>query len=134
MSWTTIRTGVATLIDAIAGVEPRAAVSLGKSDSVTATVIPGDPVIEPTAHGAKYNVRFIVRVRVQKAKLTESQETMDVLIWPTGAGSLIAAIYSDPTIAAALDGVRLVQVVNYEQPADSNEVRADLEFIGIATA
>lgn len=134
MTWATIRSGVATLVDTVAGVEPRATATLGRADAITATVVPGDPVVEPSAHGGKYYVRFIVRVRVAKGKLTESQDALDALIWPTGAGSLIAAIYSDKTIGSALDDVRLVQVINYEQAADSNEVRADLEFVGITRA
>ena len=134
MSWTTIRTGVATLLDTVSGVEVRATARLGSTESVTATVVPGDPVVEPSAHAGKYWVRFIVRVKVAKAKLTESQDALDALIWPTGAGSLIAAIYGNPTLSGALDDMRVEQVINYEQTADSNEVSADIVCIGMVTA
>jgi hypothetical protein len=134
LSWATIRTGVATLLDTVTGVEPRATAKLGKADSVTATVIGGDPLIRPSAHQGKYEVRFIVRLKVAKAKLTESQDTIDAMIWPTGASSLIAAIYADSTIAGAVDDLVMQEVVNYEQTADSNQVQADINYLAMVTA
>lgn len=134
MTWALIRTNVATLMDTVSGVEVRPTARLGKADSVTATVIPGDPVLQPSGHQNKWDIRFSVRVKASKAKLEESQTAIDTLIWPVGAGSLIAAIYSDSTLGGVVDDFRVEEVVNYEQSSDSNDVQADIRCLAKVTA
>ena len=134
MSWTTIRTGVKTRLDTISGINGSALAGLAKTDSISATVVPLDPLIVPNGHQGKTEIRFAVRVTVTKAKLEDSQTLLDGYIWPTGSSSVIAAIYGDPTLAAAVDDLQCVEVVGYSQVPDTQAVTADLNFRALVTA
>lgn len=134
MSWTTIRTGVKTRLDTVSGVSGHSRAAGSRTDSVVATIVPSDPLILPAGHQGKTEVRFTVRVTVTKAKLEDSQSALDTLIWPTGSGSIIAALYGDSTLAAAVDDLQCVEVVGYSQVPDTNAVTADLNFRALVTA
>ena len=134
MSWTTIRTGVKTRLDTITGVSGHSRAALSQKDSVEATVIPADPLITPSGHAGKVEVRFAVRIKVFKGTLEDSQTALDAYIWPTGTDSIIAALRGDTTLAGAIDDLQLVDVVGYEQVAESTAVRADINFRGIVSA
>ncbi len=134
MSWTTIRTGVKTRLDTISGINGSALASLGKTDSVSATVVPLDPLIIPSGHQGKVEIHFAVRIQVNKATLLDSQTLLDGYIWPSGSSSVPAALYGDPTLAAAVDDLNLVEVVGYAQVPDTQAVTADLHFRALVTA
>lgn len=134
MSWTTIRTGAKTRLDTISGVSTHARAPLTKADSVVATVIPQEPLVVPAGHRGKVEVRFAIRLTTQKATLEDSQDALDALTWPTGTGSVVAAMFGDRTLGGVVDDIEFVQVTGYEQIADGNAVQADVVFRALVTA
>lgn len=134
MTWVAIRTGAKARLDTITGVSGHSTAAGKRTDSVEASVIALDPLIIPTGHAGKVEVRFAVRVTVVKAKLEDSQNALDAYIWPTGTDSIIAALRGDTTLSATVDDLQLVDVSAYEQLSESNSVRADINFRAIVTA
>jgi hypothetical protein len=134
MSWVTVRTGVKTRLDTITGLSGHSRAALKRTDSAEASVVPSDPMIIPSGHRSQTEVRFTVRVTVVKGSLEDAQTALDAYIWPTGTDSIIAALRGDTTLSGAVDDVQFLDVTAYEQLAESNSVRADINFRAIVTA
>lgn len=134
-TWDSIRDGVKTRLDSIANLSPRDTMPDSLPDKDTATVLPGNPVIEPAGHHSKYFVNFRVLVRVTRGKIRDAQERLDALIWPLGASSVQAAIEGDRTLGSTVDTVKFLNVTGYGGEEDRNDIaRAEVNFQAIITA
>lgn len=133
MSWKTIRDGAKTRLDTISGLSARDTAPASLPDKDTATVLPGEPLIEPAGHRNKVFVRFGVYVRCVRGKLQDSQDALDDYLWPTGASSVKAA-FEHTTLSGTVDDVEFVNVSNYGGIEGTQGVGATVNFLAIVTA
>lgn len=137
MSWITIRDGIdTTLTNAITGLTVRDTVPDTIADKDFAVVLYGDTVLEPAGHGTKTMVNFRVAVRCARATLEDAQEALDAYIWPTGSGSIIAAIKAAGTLQGTVDATRWVSVdrVGPIEATKGWAMQADINFVSTVTA
>jgi hypothetical protein len=129
MSWVGVRDGVKTRLDTISGLSARDTMPETLPDKDTATVLPGDGnFIEPSSHGTLWKARFVIMVRCVRSKLKDSQDALDVYINPTGASSVIAAVYGDRTLGGVVDDVKCLGVAGYRGVDNTVGVQADVQF------
>lgn len=129
MTWAAIRDGMKTRLATISGLVPYDVFPDKSPDGDIAMVLPGQPLIEPSAHGGFYDVRMRVLARCQRATASDAQAALDPYLWPSGASSIIAAVYGDPTLGGVVDGCQFETVENYNAVENSpHEWQADIYF------
>lgn len=134
MSWVTIRDGVKTRLDTISGLSARDTAPSTLPDRDTATVLPGDPLILPSGHHNKVDINFVVLVRCNRGKLKDSQDALDVYLWPAGSGSIVAALEGGSTLSSTVDDVRFTGVTAYGGIEGTEAVQAQVNFTAKVTA
>ena len=121
MSWATIRTGMEALIDNISGLTVHPVMKDTLPEKNVAVILPGDPLLEHSGHGAAVLVNVRVVVRVLRATAEDCQDALDAYVWPSGANSIVAAV---------TDGAyQFIRVANYgPSEGEQGKWQADLQF------
>lgn len=118
-----------TRIDTISGlttfdVQPD---SLPNKDN--AIVLPGDPLLEPAAHGAKKYINVIVRLRCARATAKDAQAALDGYI-----ASVEGAVNADRTLSGAVDDCQLRAIQGYANEGTQGQFETDVLFRALGTA
>lgn len=114
VEWGDVRAGMATVLGEIdglrvhdvwpAGINPPAAlIRPGRSDILTETTFAGAPDLF-------LDVEMVV---ADKGGVERAQRDLDPYLDPTGAKSIIAAVYADPTLDGACSDVILIGISNW---------------------
>lgn len=101
-SWTNIRNGVATLLQTIGSLTPKARTPVTINDDV-AIVEFASPGIMPLGHSLMVEIHFRIIVIVNRATVDDSESVLDDYLWPSGVKSIVAAINADRTLGGAVD-------------------------------
>lgn len=112
MSWSDVRTALQTQLEA-AGLIAKDVMPNALSEIDVAVVLPGDPLIEPYAHGDLDVVYIRVEVRSTRGDQKSGQNALDTLIKQTRA-----AIESDDTIGGKVQAARFDRVHSYGSITD----------------
>lgn len=142
MSWATIRDGMAARLNTIQGLSAVDTMRDTLPDKDVAVVLPGEPLMEPTAHRGKVGVNVRVVVMVSRASAKDAQDRLDEYVNPSGARSVIAAIAASRTTGqlpvdsvAQVDDTRWVRTTGYGPSAEvEKRWQADVHFYATVTA
>jgi len=130
VSWSDVRIGMAAALKAaLTGVSVYEMIpqALGGEPDL-AVVLPGDPLILPTAHGVD-SVLIRVYVRSTRGTQKDGAAALDKLIAASGTQSVRAAVNADRTLGGAVEDTRFMRVESYGALQDqSGAFQAEIIF------
>lgn len=129
MSWTMVRTALATQVNTISGLKVQSVVKSPSpaTDSNIAIVLPAMGTMREKAGHAMYWYYARVVVQCQRGALDDQQKALDAYLDPTGAKSVEEAVMADPTLGGEVEDTEFLSVNGYGM-ADNGYMQADLNF------
>lgn len=129
MSWATIRDGMKTRLATISGLTTFDVMPDTLPNKDNAVVLPGDPLLEPAAHGAKKFINVIVKVRCSRASAKDGAAALDGYL-----ASIESAVDGGRTLGGAVDDCQLRNVQTYINAEAQGVFEADVLFRAYGSA
>ncbi len=107
-SWPALRDAFQTRLKTISGLSAHDVMPKTASDKDFAVVLYGEPLVAPSGHAGKVDVLVRIVVRCFRGPLPDAQNAIDQYLWPSGASSIVAAIYADRTLGGIVDDTQWV--------------------------
>ena len=135
MTWATIRDGFKARLATIDSLTAHDVMPDSLPDKDVAVVLPGEPLFEPQSFDGLISVNVRVVVRCFRGRGTDAQDALDAYLWPSGAKSVVAAVYADATLDGKVDDMQFTFVGAYGAVQDKpGAFQADVYFRCTATA